>query len=945
MAMNMDALLKIRAQVDGANKIVELNRGLMAVGTTAKGVTGAMRGLTGAAAGLSGALGALAPLASVAGLVGLAKGALDAGNKMYDLSQSTGVSVEALAKFKKAASTSGTDIDTVAKGLKKLSINMVAAETGNKKAAAAFAVLGVSTKNANGEFKTADRVMLELADRFKNITDPVKKTALAAEIFGKKFGPDLIPLLNMGGAAIDKLSVKMTTAFAEKADAYSDKLAGLSGKVGALGADLLIALLPALDAVTSAVTAGVGAFNSLPGPIKGLAVSGALLAIAWGPLTGLVAGASAAFIAGTAAIQGLRVQIALAAMEGIPALNAAILSIPGWGWALAGVAALAALSAALYANNADFKNWVDNVASIVANDFKRAMDQIANGAKDAFKKAADAGNFFSARLRDVANSIPQGFASGFSRMVQSAQRAFAQMQALVMGWWSRIPAPVRGMLSGAGAALGNAAKLIPGVYPTMVALQALGKGPVSKGQGGGGGGGTAGGGGYSPDLGALSGDGGGKKGKKAGVDKAAAEAKRLAEEQAKQLLASQKALAISQAELTISQASSAMEKAAAEYALQKLRIEQDFAVKLADTKQLKDGQVKQEIISNLEAIKRNDLEKVRIGYLEQQTKELLKQAGIDNPDFGKKPTGINSEDTYKYKPSAGTGLQGEDAQKIDEEYNKIKERLKELVNPANQIIGAANAIGDAFASSFEGMITGAITAKQALQNLFQSIASYFTKMATQMIADAVKMMAIQLITQRVGSILGGLGGGGKTNLGKNFNAKGAGSTGISWGSAVQYKPNANGNVFAANGIQRFASGGVFNSPTPFRFASGGGFKNGLMGEAGPEAVMPLKRGSDGKLGVAVSGNLASAMSRYRPMASGGGSADGSLEDPTGSGSNTGVVDVRYTVEKINDVRYVTETQFQAGMNQAAQRGAEGGNAKTLGALRNNRSTRSRIGMR
>jgi len=61
-------------------------------------------------------------------------------------------------------------------------------------------------------------------------------------------------------------------------------------------------------------------------------------------------------------------------------------------------------------------------------------------------------------------------------------------------------------------------------------------------------------------------------------------------------------------------------------------------------------------------------------------------------------------------------------------------------------------------------------------------------------------------------------------------------------------PNAKGNVFG------FANGGsftnkMFNSPTPFRFATGGGFNMGVMGEAGPEAVMPLTRGSDGKLGV------------------------------------------------------------------------------------------------
>lgn len=63
---------------------------------------------------------------------------------------------------------------------------------------------------------------------------------------------------------------------------------------------------------------------------------------------------------------------------------------------------------------------------------------------------------------------------------------------------------------------------------------------------------------------------------------------------------------------------------------------------------------------------------------------------------------------------------------------------------------------------------------------------------------------------------------------------------------------ANGGAFDG-GTQAFANGGVVNSPTLFKFASGGTMRNGLMGEAGPEAIMPLRRGADGKLGVAAAG--------------------------------------------------------------------------------------------
>ena len=63
--------------------------------------------------------------------------------------------------------------------------------------------------------------------------------------------------------------------------------------------------------------------------------------------------------------------------------------------------------------------------------------------------------------------------------------------------------------------------------------------------------------------------------------------------------------------------------------------------------------------------------------------------------------------------------------------------------------------------------------------------------------------------------------------------------------------SANGNVFSGGShVKAYANGGVVGSPTTFPMAGG---KTGLMGEAGPEAIMPLKRGSNGKLGVQMEG--------------------------------------------------------------------------------------------
>lgn len=78
------------------------------------------------------------------------------------------------------------------------------------------------------------------------------------------------------------------------------------------------------------------------------------------------------------------------------------------------------------------------------------------------------------------------------------------------------------------------------------------------------------------------------------------------------------------------------------------------------------------------------------------------------------------------------------------------------------------------------------------------------------------------------------------------------------GKKESAKANALGGVYGDEAYTAFAKGGTFTNqivakPTYFRFAKGSGFGTGLMGEAGPEAIMPLTRGADGSLGVSASG--------------------------------------------------------------------------------------------
>jgi lambda family phage tail tape measure protein len=142
--------------------------------------------------------------------------------------------------------------------------------------------------------------------------------------------------------------------------------------------------------------------------------------------------------------------------------------------------------------------------------------------------------------------------------------------------------------------------------------------------------------------------------------------------------------------------------------------------------------------------------------------------------------------------------------------------------------------------------TGIKGVEDAIFSLMTTGTANFREFAVSILQDTTRMIIQQLILRTIMQAIGAIGGG----------PKGGDSISQFISGANQYKMNANGNVYAQNGIQPFAMGGIVNKPTLFRYADGGAGRFGLMGEAGPEAIIPLKRGRDGKLGVAGGGSVA-----------------------------------------------------------------------------------------
>ena len=100
---------------------------------------------------------------------------------------------------------------------------------------------------------------------------------------------------------------------------------------------------------------------------------------------------------------------------------------------------------------------------------------------------------------------------------------------------------------------------------------------------------------------------------------------------------------------------------------------------------------------------------------------------------------------------------------------------------------------------------------------------------------------------------GALAGLAKSMLNATYNAAmkpiGQAAGGLLAGGIDKLLPFAEGGAFTQGQVMPFAKGGIVAGPTTFPMRGA----TGLMGEAGPEAIMPLTRGADGRLGVQTSG--------------------------------------------------------------------------------------------
>jgi len=155
---------------------------------------------------------------------------------------------------------------------------------------------------------------------------------------------------------------------------------------------------------------------------------------------------------------------------------------------------------------------------------------------------------------------------------------------------------------------------------------------------------------------------------------------------------------------------------------------------------------------------------------------------------------------------------------------------------------AFSAAGSDLAATFDGLQAKADSLLISANGFSRAMASAFTQATVggKQLDTVLQGLALRISNMAVSAALKPITSGLTGGLNQLFSGLFSG-LGATAGASV---------AAAAGAIKPFAAGGVIGTPTYFPMASGG---LGLAGEAGPEAIVPLRRGPDGRLGIAGGG--------------------------------------------------------------------------------------------
>ncbi|KJM06446.1 phage tail tape measure protein [Enterobacter chengduensis] len=269
--------------------------------------------------------------------------------------------------------------------------------------------------------------------------------------------------------------------------------------------------------------------------------------------------------------------------------------------------------------------------------------------------------------------------------------------------------------------------------------------------------------------------------------------------------------------------------------------------------------------------------------LAQQRNQLVQQQSLIETYYR---NGAVSKQQYEML------MQKSSKDSADAQYQTALELYRSQSDFNNLAIGLVDATRERTTNVLTGLLTKTQTFKEGMINLFSTLTQSIIQNLVDMAAQALLTNTILSSILSVGSSVSGAVGSGA--------AASSGTAIADYGSNFQF--NAKGGVYSSSDLSAY-SGQIVDNPTFFAFAKGAG----VMGEAGPEAIMPLTRAADGSLGVrAVNGGGAGGDMAPKVYINIDSNGNTSTQAPSGLeqfGADVGrFVDQRYKQNVMRDIR-------------------------------------------
>jgi len=829
---------------------------------TGKRITSAFGGVKTLLAGLGVGL-------SVGALAASIKSVANEADRLSKTAQRIGIAVESLAALEHVASLSDLSVGSLSNGVKKLSEALVQAKANAGEGAKAFRALGIDPR----PIEAADDALLAIADRFAQMPNGIEKTTLAMKLFGKA-GLDWIPLLNQGAAGIKatmeeakRLGLVLSADVAASAERFNDSITRLT-KIGeGMKRQFIGPLIPLLADFGEGLFASATGANGLHNEMLAMTRTGRdVVDFAEKVAYGL------AFMGDAAA--GAKDVIAEAGSQ--IAVLAKNIETAG---------KVLALSGGILPNPVSFAKNFDEIQRVLNEDaaFTDAANEALAGRLNRKQFRASVGEFFDEQRRTV-RVLGQKFVLDTQAQAEQVQRAYDEFLSSAEGrkfLRNRGAAPDLGEVAGAPGA-GDLAKAaldanLKALERTIaVERELLGDRNQMLER-------------YNSanlisfkayyDARAAAQAEATEKSRAAYDDEIALLQKRLSTAPEKERLALQEKIAeavAKRARLEQDAASQGVQawlnekRAAEQYNAQIIDITARLAELRGDTSKavllrfdVQNAAVRQRLeveasdpagdeasrarargaLEELDAIRALTEAHSRMNELRGEAEAIQARLRTTEESLSvDREAGIITELAMMGQLGEARAASVADLARIADEMRaiaalsndpKMLDLAKAFGVQVKQIEASADVLGRKFESVFEGAFTDNFA---AVLDGTKKLSTAFNDMANDILRAFSRIIA-QNIAER---IFGGASG------------LASGLTGLF--------SSANGSAYAAGGaITPFAAGGAFSntivrSPTLFRFMRGGQMQLGEMGEAGPEAIMPLKSDGAGRLGVLVAGS-------------------------------------------------------------------------------------------